>query len=337
MHGQQSTEESLIVDGEEGRLLEQLSVITLEAGLDVVDGLFEGLACDTGIIRMEVEVSDGLDVGLGRRTNQDSLTLPVHAIEVGDEGELFHLPHLHREMFDPAEHGHPIASELNPKPKPDWWQRRFPRVVLPDIPGPDGNRPKSGRTVPFVVAALAIVAGFAVMGSLSPAEPDAVATAESGTSTTIEPDHPVDIDFDQISPGEPFDWGGVAETDTGYAIAVTEHLGEAYFFASATPAWTDEPGGLFVWKSSDSEVWRVIGRVIDESHKVTAVISAGGRIVATGVDPDVAGFVLWESDDGVDWRRSEVAVDPGSLYVAGDEWTIPDLTVEREISSAGIP
>lgn len=251
------------------------------------------------------------------------------------EGELFYPPS--PGMFDPAEHGHLFAAELNPKPKPDWWQRRFPRVVLPDIPGPDGNRPKSGRTVPFVVAALAIVAGFAVMGSLSPAEPDAVASAESGTSTTIEPEHRVDIDFDQISPGEPFDWGGVTETDTGYAIAVAEHLGESYFFASATPAWTDEPGGLFVWKSSDGEVWRVIGRVIDESHKVTAVISAGGRIVATGVDPAVAGFVLWESDDGVDWRRSEVAVDPGSLYVAGDEWAIPDLTVELEISSAGIP
>ena len=210
-------------------------------------------------------------------------------------------------------------------------------MVLPDIPGPDGNRPKSGRTVPFVVAASAIVAGFAVMGILSPAEPDAVATARSGTSPSIEPDHPVAIDFDEISPGEPFEWGGVAESDTGYAIAVTEHLGELYVFASATPPSTDEPGGLFVWKSGGGEVWTVIGRVIDESHKVIDVISAGGRIVATGVDPDVAGFVLWESDDGVDWRRSEVSVDPESLYFAGDEWTIPDLTKVLQIRSAGIP
>lgn len=198
-------------------------------------------------------------------------------------------------------------------------------MVLPDRPGSESNRPKSGRAVPFVVAALGIVVGFTLMGVLSPAEPVAVESTTTTSTTVAELEPPIDPDnfgVDQIARGEPLDWGQVAESDSSYAIALTEHDGDLFLFVSSTPTWDTDPGGLFAWKSEDGEIWDLIGRVISENHKITGVVSTGGRILATGIDPNVPGFVLWESDDGVDWRRSEVAVEPESPYMSIQPMTV---------------
>lgn len=129
--------------------------------------------------------------------------------------------------------------------------------------------------------------------ALSPAEPVSV-EGTTTTSTTPELEPPVEpesFSVDQIARGEALDWERVAEPGSGHAIALTVHDGDLLMFPSSSPAWKGEPGGLFVWKSEDGQGWKALGEAIDEGQKITDVVPAGGRLVATGTDPDLPGFV----------------------------------------------
>lgn len=208
------------------------------------------------------------------------------------------------------------VPKLNPELKPDWSTATFLALVLPDSPGSETSRPKSGRTSLFVVAGLIIVVGFAVMGSLSPADPVAIEETTTTSTTIDEVDPPIDPEnftVAQIARGEPLDWEPAMILDDSYPMALFDHEGWIYLFSTERPNFSGfEQGGLRGWRSADGESWEPLGQAIAERHTITHVASTGQGLVALESRGDDTGFDLWRSPDGVDWTVEEVAVDaPG--------------------------
>lgn len=185
-------------------------------------------------------------------------------------------------------------------------------MVLPDSPGSDSSRPKTGRTALFVAAALLIVVGFTALGVLSPAEPVAIEETTT-TSTTIEevepPIDPENFTVDQIARGEPFEWRSAMHLDDTFPIALFDHEGWIYLFSTERPNFSGfDQGGLRGWRTADAESWEPLGQVIPESHVITRVSSTGQGVVALEWRESGKAFALWQSDNGIEWSVEEVPV-----------------------------
>ncbi len=194
-------------------------------------------------------------------------------------------------------------------------------MVLPDGTQSDRSRPGKGRALLFAVAALAIVAGFVALGSLSPSDPVAIeTTTTTTTSTTLSDlDPPIDIEnfsVSQIATGPPLEWERVAGSTTGYPLAITEHPGIFYLFTSEETPWAHEPGGLVTWRSSNGDDWRPVGEtVIDREFQVTHVITSADGFIAIGTRPGDNHLIVWRSDDGIGWTATEIPTDADSPYI----------------------
>lgn len=190
-------------------------------------------------------------------------------------------------------------------------------MVLPDGTKSDRSRPGKGRAFLFAVAALAIVAGFVALGSLSPSDP--VATETTTTTITIpEVEAPIDpenFSLSQIATGPPLEWRRVAESTTGYPLAVTQHEGTFYLFASDHPPWGYESGGLSTWRSSNGEDWEAHGAVIDREYKVSRLKATSHGFVAAGLRPGDSNLIVWWSDDAMEWTATTIPAGADSGYL----------------------
>lgn len=191
-------------------------------------------------------------------------------------------------------------------------------MVLPDGTKSDQNRPGRSRALLFAVAALAIVAGFVALGSLSPSEQLAVDTTTT-TTTIPEVEAPIDLEnfsVSQIATGPPLEWERVAGSTTGYPLAVTEHEGVLYLFTSEAAPWADEPGGLVTWRSSDGTDWEPVGEtVISGEFHVANVIASADGFVAIGTESGNGTLFVWRSDDGIEWASTEIPTGAESPYL----------------------
>lgn len=190
-------------------------------------------------------------------------------------------------------------------------------MVLPDGTKSDQNRPGSSRTLLFAVAALAIVAGFVALGSLSPSEQVAVDTTTT-TTTIPEVEAPIDLEnfsVSQIATGPPLEWERVAGSTTGYPLAVTEHAGVLYLFTSETGPWADEPGGLVTWRSSDGTDWEPVGETVSGKFHVANVIASDDGFVAIGTESGDSNLLVRRSDDGIEWTSTAIPTDAESPYL----------------------
>lgn len=191
-------------------------------------------------------------------------------------------------------------------------------MVLPDGTKSEQNRPGKGRALLFAVAALAIVAGFVALGSLSPSEQVAIDTTTT-TTTIPEVDAPIDLEnfsVSQIATGPPLEWERVAGSATGYPLAVTEHGGVLYLFTSGQGPWAGEPGGLVTWRSSDGTDWEPVGEtVIGREFQITHVITSTDGFIAIGARPGGNHLIVWRSDDGIEWTSTEIPTDVDSPYI----------------------
>lgn len=187
-------------------------------------------------------------------------------------------------------------------------------MVLPD--GTHGPEPKTsgvGRSTLFLLAAGGLLLGFLLLGSLSARGPEAVASSTStSTTTTTEPiEPPLDLDdfsVSQISRGEPFAWERSLAVDDGYPVALFEHEGWIYLFASDSSFERSE-GGLWGWRSVDGADWEPMGEVITEPHLISQVASTGEGLVAVGRDQTNREPTIGRSVDGIDWIFEELPVE----------------------------
>lgn len=189
-------------------------------------------------------------------------------------------------------------------------------MVLPDGTKSDQNRPGRSRALLFAVAALAIVAGFVALGSLSPSEQVAVDTTTT-TTTIPEVEAPIDLEnfsVSQIATGPPLEWERMTGSTRGYPITVTEHEGTFHLFASARAPtappglnWlgsSDQgPAGLVTWRSENGENWERMGEtVIDTEYQPQVRFS------------DVVGHhALLYTRDGTEWEIRD------ARQITGDE------------------
>ncbi len=230
-------------------------------------------------------------------------------------------------------------------------------MVLPDGTQSDRSRPGKGRALLFAVAALAIVAGFVALGSLSPSDPVAIETTTTTTSTTLpDLDPPFDPDnfsVSQIATGPPLQWDRVAGSPIGYPITVTEHEGTFYLFTSGQAPRATEPGGLVTWRSLDGADWQPVGEtVIGREFQVTHVITSTDGFIAIGARPGGDHLIVWRSDDGIEWTATEIPTDADSPYITPRPTAVaafedrvaiaPDYELDQErlvadhLSAAGI-
>lgn len=170
----------------------------------------------------------------------------------------------------------------------------------------------------FAVAALAIVAGFVALGSLSPS--DQIAVETTTTTTTIpELEAPIDLEnfsVSQIATGPPLEWERVATSTTGYPLAVIEDEGVLYLFSSEEAPWADEPGGLVTWRSSDGTDWEPAGEtVISGEFHVADVITSANDFIAIGTRPGGSSVFVWRSNDGIEWDVTEIPTFTESPYI----------------------
>lgn len=191
-------------------------------------------------------------------------------------------------------------------------------MVLPDGTKSDQNRPGRSRALLFAVAALAIVAGFVALGSLSPSDPVAIETTTT-TTTIPEVEAPIDLEnfsVSQIATGPPLEWERVAGSTTGYPLAVTEYEGVLYLFTGGQAPWAEEPGGLVTWRSSDGEDWEPVGEtVISREFHVANVITSAEGFTAIGTRSGGNDLIVWRSVDGIEWTATEIPTDAESPYL----------------------
>lgn len=200
-------------------------------------------------------------------------------------------------------------------------------MITPDGGGHDGNRSRTGRAVLLGAAALVVFAGLIAVGVLTSPNPQ---VADEATTTTgvneIEP--PVDPDawtVSQIARGEQFDWQSSLSVDEGFPIALLDHRGSIYLFATEAPDFSGlRPGGLQAWKTTDGVAWEPLGQVIPDNHVISGVSSTGQGLVALEPGSPGTGFTVWRSPDGVDWEPEDVEVHDSS-----------DLIVMRPVSTGG--
>lgn len=183
-------------------------------------------------------------------------------------------------------------------------------MVLPDGTGSDSGRPGKGRVGIFIGAVTAFVVGFVSLGTLS--SPDTAGVEETTTTITIgEVEPPVDSDdftVDQIARGDPFEWKEVIFLEDAHPIALFDHEGSIYLFATTRPSFDGfDEGGLRGWRTAEGGSWQPLGQMIPDDHVITHVSSTEQGIVALEWRGDGAEFAVWRSDDGIDWSVEEVS------------------------------
>ncbi|HEX6286496.1 MAG TPA: hypothetical protein VFZ80_03345, partial [Acidimicrobiia bacterium] len=182
-------------------------------------------------------------------------------------------------------------------------------VVLPEG-APDRERPKrQSRSVILAIAALGMALGAIVLGSLTAPDPEA---APESTTTTATDDVEQPIDFEdftiaEIERGTPFDWVRAHSVSDGFPLALFEHEGWNYLFATDVPSFAGRvEGGLRAWRSEDGVEWQSLGQVIGSEHSVNNAESTLQGLVAVESGTGDGEFALWRSDDGIEWWREVI-------------------------------
>lgn len=186
-------------------------------------------------------------------------------------------------------------------------------MVSPDGTGSGQSRSERGRWGLFAGAALVIAVGFAVLGALtSPVDQrlavDTTTTSTSTTTTIGEILPPIDMDdftVEQLETGPQLEWSRVELIDSAYPLGLTEHEGAVYLFATTTPEFQDQTGGLTAWRSSDGSNWDPLGQVIGDDYYVSMVTSTERGLVAAGTSVDGSSLAVWISPDGARWTETE--------------------------------
>ncbi len=185
-------------------------------------------------------------------------------------------------------------------------------MILPDGSGADTGRPGASRAGLFAAAGLVVVAGFALMGILSPAQPVAVEETTTTSTSIADLEPPFDTEtfaVSQIARGEPFAWQPVMILDDSYPMALFDHEGWIYLFSTERPNFSGyEQGGLRGWRSVDGESWEPLGQVIPDRHHISQIVSTPRGLVALE-QTNEAGFAVWRSAFGFDWTVEEVSVE----------------------------
>jgi hypothetical protein len=193
------------------------------------------------------------------------------------------------------------------------------------------------------VAAVALAGGFAALGLLTAPDPSAV--AETTTTSTTTPDEvapPIDLEnftVAQIVTGEQLVWEETGTFESLHPLGILEHEGDFYLFATRTPFWDVEPGGLMAWRSADAVAWEALGEVIGPDAWVGLVRSTPTGLMAAGTGPGTSGFVVWTSEDGAQWAATDVPVDTESPYlvtlprIAGGSDDITVIAADTQLDS----
>lgn len=184
-------------------------------------------------------------------------------------------------------------------------------MVLPDG-APDSGRPRQrSRALIFAVAALALAFGAIALGALTAPAPEAA--SQSTTSTTETIDRPVDMEnftVGEIERGEPFEWSQVQAVHDSVPLALLEHDGWVYVFATDMPNFAGhDEGGLRAWRSADGEKWESLGQVIDRSRSVGGVAATSKELIAVEAGEAGVGMAVWRSSDGIEWQAEVIEVD----------------------------
>lgn len=174
---------------------------------------------------------------------------------------------------------------------------------------PRRRRPPSVLVIVFLILAIGVVTLGTVTGT-DESEPAAVAT-----TTTTSAAGPPSVDSEEssvagVARGEPLAWEHIMSIDEGHPLAMLEHRGWIYLFVTeASDVFTAEEGGLRVWRSEQGTDWESLGQVIDRSHVISGVNTAGRALVAAERGDDGEGFRVWRSGDGARWNQEVVRVD----------------------------
>jgi hypothetical protein len=185
-------------------------------------------------------------------------------------------------------------------------------VVLPEGTGSSGGPPRRGRGGVLFLAAVGVLVGGLIFGSLTTPEPAAI--EETSSSTTTAPlEKPVDLEnftIEQIAVGEPLAWSKETAFGGSYLNSVVEHRGWTYLFGSTYSWWEGKGGALDAWRSDDGVTWESLGRVIDEPHQILSVVATERGLMGLEVGQAGQPTRLWLSDDGIGWTSNDLpAVD----------------------------
>lgn len=185
-------------------------------------------------------------------------------------------------------------------------------MVLPEG-APDSHRsPKRSRSVQFGIAALALAFGAIALGALTAPLPEA---ASETTTTTTTDDIEAPIDFEnftiaEIARGTPLTWSQVHSVSDAYPLALFEHDGWTYLFATDVPNFSrHDSGGLRAWRSEDGVDWEALGQVIDQSRSIVNVSGTSQELVAVEAGSMGEDMTLWRSGNGIEWSPETIVID----------------------------
>lgn len=167
----------------------------------------------------------------------------------------------------------------------------------------------------LAVGALALALGAIVLGSLTAPPPEA-APATTTTTTTDDVEPPIDLDnftIAEIERGTPLEWRQTHSVADAYPLALVEHEGWVYLFATDLPnfAGQRESGGPRAWRSVDGVQWEGLGQVIPANQIVGSVHSTARGLVATEGGANGEHLTLWHSTDGVEWSDEQLVISNG--------------------------
>ena len=233
---------------------------------------------------------------------------------------------------------------------------RFSVVVLPEGTGSGGGPPRRGRGGILFLAAVGVLVGGLIFGSLTTPEPAAI--EETSSSTTTAPlEKPVDLEnftIDQIAVGVPLEWTKATEVAESYVHALVEHQGWVYLFGSYQSLWDGDGQGLRAWRSLDGAGWESLGQVIGPPHLIVNVSSTAQGLLALEAGRSGDPARVWLSEDGILWTPSDLpiaesgyqvitwpmaagATDRLLVVAASDQFDIGRLFEERLSELTGSP
>jgi hypothetical protein len=162
--------------------------------------------------------------------------------------------------------------------------------------------------------------GAIVLGSLTAPGPEAAPETTTTTTPTEDVEQPIDLEnftIAEIERGPSLEWEQVHSVDDGYPMALLEHEGWTYLFATDVPdlAVRDE-GGLRAWRSTDGLDWEALGQVITSGHVMTNVRSTGQGLIAIEGGTGGGSLTLWRSIDGVTWSSEPITVSETGEHVS---------------------
>ena len=163
----------------------------------------------------------------------------------------------------------------------------------------------------LAVGALGLALGALVLGSLTAPPPEAAPEATT-TTTADEVVQPIDLEnftIAEIERGARLEWSQGLSISSGFPLALLEHEGWTYIFATDQPSFAaHDEGGLRVWRSTDGVEWESLGQVIGAEHLVSSVHSTPQGLVATERDISGDQLTLLRSNDGVAWTNEDIAI-----------------------------